>query len=177
MALPYMPDSDQLARGWAFVLQYSSDIDRLCRRMCQDRDVRFEDLRQESCIRIARTFVFSYPPELRKPRWWIQYMVRRTHAQLAQNAARLRRHEAPMPVVRGGGDEDARLDESVVTDGRSAERAIEAKVSLSRAVRRATLPQLLAIEEFLEGEEREESGVLARRAVRSRRYPAEGACT
>jgi len=173
MAQAYMPDQDQLARGWAFVLQHSADIDRLCRRMCRDRDVRFEELRQDSCIRIARTFVFSYPADLRKPRWWIQYMVRRTHMQLAQEAARLRRFEAPMPMVRGD-DGEVRLDESIVTDSRASACATEAKVTLSRAVRRATLPQLLAIEEFIEGNDGETAGVLARRAVR-RRYQPPGA--
>ncbi len=151
MIVPTAPD---LAAGWAFVLQHAREIKRICNMIPIDRDVSREDLHQESCYRIARTFTVSFDPARGSPNQWIRFMVRRSHCPLYREAALVRATFRSSTAIRSDGTEDT--SEAMVSDTSADADATFARVELSRVVRRATLPELLAIEALADDLERED---------------------
>lgn len=154
MAALIVPSHPELAAGWAFVLQYARDIRRICNAIDIDRDVDREDLHQDSCYRIARTFSVSFDPSRGSPVIWIRFMIRRTHADLYRDAARQRATFRVQPTTRRDGTED--MSEAWASDSSADANATLARVELARVTSRATLPELLAIEALQDELEKDE---------------------
>jgi hypothetical protein len=94
-----VPDhSGHHATGWAFVLEHARTIDRMTAHFCSDSRIDRDDLRQETCLWIARLHA-SYDPSRSAPSSWIWWMARRARQSLLERANRRDRLEVHVENV------------------------------------------------------------------------------
>lgn len=136
-SVPVSPKPADHAVEWAFVLQHATTIDRYARKLCQDRRLDFEDLRQEAVLWIVRLHG-GFDPRRASPSTWIYLMVRRARQALLETTNRRDRHEDP-----------ADLWTLSVGDRGASARATEARVLVAEVVHQLRPEERVAADALL----------------------------
>lgn len=90
-----MTDTDTTAQAWAWVLQHSTMIEGVARKLGSGSGVDVEDLHSELLLRIVRVWP-KYDTARSAPSTWVWWQARATKKDMVKQRAR-RLYEQPMP--------------------------------------------------------------------------------